>query len=226
MRSLWQFLEQELLLDSFDHFVAEAEVTRMDVAVDVMPLTPQSIIVSADRLRRGDIRTGNHGEVQSFKLGSNNSQRSYCIYDRDPEDNSLISTAPLTTRVEVRLRRIGKIHDLASVENPFEQLHVYSSVDPTRFAGNYTTTQKLFLATAHSQGLQSALQMLGRTETRRTYIQWLDQEFAVGWFDADSIWSGYPAAMDALCLDLVEEAIPEPPRPRRRRRRLAISNEH
>lgn len=225
MRSLWQFLE-ELLLDSFDLFLREAAVTRMDLAVDVMPLTPHSIIVSADGLRRGDIRTGDFGEVQSFKLGSNGSNRSYCIYDKDPEDNSRISRTPLTTRVEVRLRGLGKIRDLRSIDNPFQQLHVYGSLDPTGMRERFTTKQKLFVIAANSLGLQPALQILGRTETRRRYIEWLDQELAVGWFDSESIWSGYPAALDALCLDFLEQAIPEPPRPRRRRRLLAISNEH
>jgi hypothetical protein len=224
MHSLWQFLEEYLLLDDFPRFLMEAEVTRMDVAVDVMPLSPQSIFVSATGLRRGDIRTGDHGEVQSFKLGSNNSDRSYCIYDRDPDDNSQIYRTPFTTRFEARLRRLGNLSDVVSVDNPFQHLHVHGSVDPTRFRPGYSTTQKLFLAAANSVGLQAALQILGRTETRRNYIEWLDRELSVGWFDAESIWAGYPAALEALCLNLVEEVIPDPPRRRRRRRSSTLTS--
>lgn len=213
VQNIWLFLQQNLLMEGFDFFLESAWVTRIDLATDVCPLSPQSLMVFATRLHRGDIRTGRRGEIQSFSLGSNHSDISFCIYDRDPEDNSLISTAPYTTRIEARMRRPCYLRDLHSLENPFTRLHVYETVDAMRMR-NYPVNKKLFLDSVSLRGLQGAIGLLDRYETRQNYIAWLDEESETEWFDTDAIWQGYTAAVDALCLP-----ISRPINRRRRRRR-------
>ena len=214
--NLWQFIQENIAIEDFDYFLDTAEITRIDLACDIYPLSPDSLMVFATHLHKGDIRTGPGGKIQSFVLGSNHSALSYCIYDRDPEDRSLISPTPYTTRIEARLRRPCRIRDLHALNSPFMKLHVYGTVNPESIS-RYPLNRRLFLDSAARRGLQGALRYLQRHETQQNYIAWLEQECTTDWFDSNQIWLGFPAAYNALRIPISPPR--EPGRRRRRRRR-------
>ncbi|MGV7234948.1 MAG: hypothetical protein ACQ9ET_01715 [Nitrosomonadaceae bacterium] len=209
---LWEALE-ELLSTEYEPFLNNALVTRTDTAVDITPLSPESIWVEVRGLQRGNTRTGQRGEVQSYELGSRRSDLYFCIYNRNPEDGHRISSDPYITRLEARTKPRCTLRELRSISNPFSRLNVVNAVDPDTLEQEHFR-YIFFLDSVVRRGLQGALRRIPRYETRESYRQWICDRLCTDWFRPDLIWEDKQQMLDVLSL---------PPalttRRRRRRRR-------
>lgn len=193
---LWEILEQ-ILVNEYECFLEEAIVTRIDVAVDVEEITPDSIWVEARNLHHGDIKTGDLGEIQTMMLGARGSNTHFCIYSRNAE-NQQQSTSTNITRIEVRLRPRCSLIELQSItNNPFLRLTVVNAIDPV-ILDIIPDRYKLFLDSARLRGLQGALRILSRSETRNAYRDWITENLCTDWFYPDEIWNGYSRALRIL----------------------------
>lgn len=221
-RMIWLRL-LDILGDNLEDFLREAIVTRFDLAIDASPLKPYSILVDVTRLRKQKSIYGDRGELQSLQIGNRGSALSFFIYDKDPDTGIAASRIPDTTRIEARVKPQLNINELDQIEPIFDRLNVYCSTDPAALTGYSNTRQRINFALAQERGLQVVLQMLGRTENRNRFRNWLDDWAATDWYDPADIWSTYPEALAKLAIpEDVNQVLlyaSEPTRRRRRRRR-------
>ena len=203
-RFLWATLEY-FLLDDYQFFIDSAVVTRIDFAVDVTPMTLESIWVKGDSLRFSRPMIGDKGEMQSIYLGTRRSAKSFCIYNRNPETLDRISSDPFNMRIEARRKPKCTIHELQGISNPFERLTVIKAVDPIELS-NAPDKYALFLDSVKLRGLQGALARIRRYETRGRYSTWVEEHLLpVDWFDPETIWNGYSNAYESLALPYLLE---------------------
>lgn len=201
---LWGFLEI-LLADEYEPFLNAATVTRMDIAVDVSPMTPDAIWIESTHLTKGGIRTGGYGalhsveyaHVQTINLGDRGSRTSFCIYCRNPDTGKRISTNPFVTRIEARVKPRCTLRRLWNIPNPFDRLTVVRSIDAVEL-NSATDMQRLFIASCRSNGLQGAHRLIRNYRTRTRMKNWINQNIAENWFDPVQIWSGYTQSLRIL----------------------------
>jgi hypothetical protein len=199
-RQLWTILE-ELLAVEYEYFLAYATVSRLDLAVDVSPLTPDAIWVEAEGLHRGDIRTGRGGRIETYYLGSRESNRYFCIYNRNPDDGQKISSDKLITRIETRLETNCTLAELGDRnENPFSRLTIAHAFETE--SGDIPWQYRQFIDSIRVRGLQGALRLIPRYEIRRRYKSWIQDNLRTEWFNPDEVFAGYREALDILALPM------------------------
>ena len=196
----WQVM-REILIDDFDPFIFQAIITRIDLSIDIYPLTVDAILVSARRMRFSDHRCGNHGLLESLRLGSRHSALSFLIYQRRPADSRRVSHNPFTTRLEATIKPRITLHELHSTHlpNPFSRLLIVNNVNPVELSGT-SYQYKWLLDSARLRALQSALLLIDSDRTRNKYRRWLIQNLQTDWFNADAIWREYDSAISVLGL--------------------------
>lgn len=207
---VWELLHRLLLDENFQTFVSRAHVTRIDLAVDVSPLTPNQIWVSAPRLINVKHVFGRRGSLRTMILGSRRGRKRISIYNRDEDEEEMATDDLSTTRFEVRLRFGMELRALQTLANPFDGIQVcwVSYDDPS----DLNLNERLFLDSVRHRGAHAALQLVGdRWETRQRYRDLLYERFNFAPWRPASIWRGWERALAHVAI---------PGRPARRRRRL------
>lgn len=213
MFEFWDALELILLMEMED-FIEEATVSRLDLAFDASPLSPNSFEVFANNLHLGDRRTGARGETTSFYLGSRKSDLHFCIYNRDEYTRERVANNHGTTRFEARIKPHVPLRELHRVQNPFTKLKVIRAL-PQSVINELSTRHRMFWGAVQFHGLQGAKSLITRHETRTSYINHFEQLFTPEWYVPRELWRGYIPALNELRLDHIGVSI----QPRRRRRR-------
>lgn len=223
---LWEVLNT-ILLDEFESLLYEACVTRIDFAVDLTPIAPDSLLYRARDLSLSTIRTGRNGESESITFGSRKGLF-FSIYNRDPITRDPVpqSGCGSTTRLEAQIRDRFSLRELRSgaIPNPFRKLFIYGAIDDSCYR-RLPYKYHHFLDSIRFRGLHGALRRVRNRKTRSELENMLADFLQLDWFDAEHIWRGSHSAIEELFPNINQHIFQRmlfsnetPWRPRRRRR--------
>ena len=166
---------------SLDHAMDMGKVSYLEIARDFFGVDKQDLLPWTAHAKKGDIwQKGN--EKGSIYVGSKDSPRQFCIYDKRLQ---LIAKGqhcphPSLVRVETRLRQPDVLaRDLDQLEDPFQALHV-ASLSKARALSKEKQWQ-LFIQNASSNGASMAFSELSK-HYRKIYRERLT-ECAVKWWN-------------------------------------------
>ena len=166
---------------SLDHAMDMGKISYLEIARDFVGVDKQDLLPWTAHTKKGDIwQKGN--EKGSIYVGSKDSPRQFCIYDKRLQ---LIAKGqhcphPSLVRVETRLRQPDVLaRDLDQLEDPFQALHV-ASLSKARALSKEKQWQ-LFIQNASSNGASMAFSELSK-HYRKIYRERLT-ECAVKWWN-------------------------------------------
>ena len=166
---------------SLDHAMDMGKVSYLEIARDFVGVDKQDLLPWTAHTKKGDIwQKGN--EKGSIYVGSKDSPRQFCIYDKRLQ---LIAKGqhcphPSLVRVETRLRHPDVLaRDLDQLKDPFQALHV-ASLSKARALSKEKQWQ-LFIQNASSNGASMAFSELSK-HYRKIYRERLT-ECAVKWWN-------------------------------------------
>jgi hypothetical protein len=213
-RYVWDQLEI-LLGDDYQHYTQTATVTRIDIAIDVSPMTPNEIWTSAHRFRTSKLIFGDGGDIRTVNYGSRRGNLMFSIYNRHDEDRGEGTTDPCTTRFEARLFNPCTLPELHSIANPFERLRVYTASrnDPV----GVNVHDRFFLDSVRLRGAHAALQSIRHPATKERYRNLLHDHYNFRYWRLASVWTGYTRSLWHIALPFVQETTRVRVRPKQTR---------
>ena len=172
-----------------DH-LAEAIITRLDIALDIRGRRPSELIIFAGGFGKfGTVNNNHSGEIETLYFGHSEGNRSLCIYDKQAEQREKYGNHILpTTRIEARLRRRMPPIELRSLHSPFNIVHITDGQDlpdSTRLP----TDIRFILAYIQRHGTGLTLRVFDRPSERRQWRRRLLELSEAEWWDHDAIWN-------------------------------------
>ena len=168
---------------SLDHARDEGKISYLEIARDFVGVEKESILPWTSHSRKGDIfKDHKQGTNGAIYIGSKDSPRQFCIYDKRLQ---LIAKGqhcphPSLVRVEARLRHPGILaKDLGQLEDPFQALHI-ASLSKARALSKEKQWQS-FIQNASNDGAAKAFSELSK-HYRKIYRERLT-ECAVKWWN-------------------------------------------
>ena len=165
---------------SLDHAMDMGKVSYLEIARDFVGVDKQDLLPWTAHTKKGDIwQKGN--EKGSIYVGSKDSPRQFCIYDKRLQLIAKGQHCPHQSlvRVEARLRNTGILaRDLDQIEDPFQALHI-ASLSKARALSKEKQWQ-LFIQDASNNGTSMAFPKLSK-HYRKIYREQLF-ECAVKWW--------------------------------------------
>ena len=166
-----------------DHAKDTGKVSYLEIARDFVGVEKESILPWTSHSRKGDIfKDHKQGTNGAIYIGSKDSPRQFCIYDKRLQ---LIAKGqhcphPSLVRVEARLRHPGILaKDLGQLEDPFQALHI-ASLSKAR-ALSKEKQWRNFIQGASNDGAAKAFSELSK-HYRKIYRERLT-ECAVKWWN-------------------------------------------
>lgn len=183
-----------------------AKVTYLELAVDYLNKTNAEYLPHSAKARRSFVYQEKAGLKGSQYVGSLDSVRRFCFYDKARQLKEKHGGSPFhkLVRVEARLKKTGlKACELfEKLKNPFPHLELLSLQTLRIAAGDVAWSE--FLDACEVQGVALSLWACDE-ETRAVYKARL-QAAKVEWWDAAKVWEGWPKAFTAIlpsdCLPL------------------------
>ena len=168
---------------SLDHARDEGKISYLEIARDFVGVEKESILPWTSHSRKGDIfKDHKQGTNGAIYIGSKDSPRQFCIYDKRLQ---LIAKGqhcphPSLVRVEARLRHPGILaKDLGQLEDPFQALHI-ASLSKARALSKEKQWQS-FIQNASNNTASTAFSELSK-HYRKIYRERLT-ECAVKWWN-------------------------------------------
>lgn len=168
---------------SLDHAMDTGKVSYLEIARDFVGVEKESILPWTSHSRKGDIfKDHKQGTNGAIYIGSKDSPRQFCIYDKRLQ---LIAKGqhcphPSLVRVEARLRHPGILaKDLGQLEDPFQALHI-ASLSKARALSKEKQWQS-FIQNASNNTASTAFSELSK-HYRKIYRERLT-ECAVKWWN-------------------------------------------
>ena len=166
-----------------DHARDEGKISYLEIARDFVGVEKESILPWTSHSRKGDIfKDHKQGTNGAIYIGSKDSPRQFCIYDKRLQ---LIAKGqhcphPSLVRVEARLRHPGILaKDLGQLEDPFQALHI-ASLSKARALSKEKQWQS-FIQNASNNTASTAFSELSK-HYRKIYRERLT-ECAVKWWN-------------------------------------------
>ena len=181
--------------DGWFYILENGRVSRIDIAIDLSGmrmddflLLPQQGIVYQRFLSNGHLKT-----VYLGAPGSNQTR----IYSKSAEQKAKgLIVSQSAVRVERTLRNQHlKVHELIILKNPFDKLTFVTPM-PSPPPGENEGKWSSFLDSVQVRGLSPALASL--PEKRRSRYRKHLKQNPTSWWNPDTIWKNWPAALDVL----------------------------
>jgi len=171
----------------------EANITRMDVAIDYINIKPSDIMVKAKGLSVATTFCNGAGNIETHYLGSKKSAVRYCIYDKTKQmlDNYGKNIGGQYTRIEVQIS--GKSLQQLAELNPFKALQIFWAPAPI---GVKDYEWGFFLHFAQTYTLQAALRMIPKQD-RKPY-QDRAKELVSDWWEPKTLLPVYKKQLQEL----------------------------
>jgi hypothetical protein len=191
-----------------DHLLEHGKVTRMDLAVDVGPISFADVGLAVSKTQVSQAFWGADGALETLYWGA---AKNFVVYDKLRESTPLHMVPkddppPTMLRFEARYKPSGlALHELPEVPNLFSRFRVcgWPGFSEVTDADKFWVT--MFMDSGRQRGITAALKLLPPTE--RKQMQRRLEKHATEFWDAESIWAGY-AAVAAQILNLCEPASP------------------
>lgn len=172
-----------------DH-LAEAIITRLDIALDIRGRRPSELIIFAGGFGKfGTVNNNHSSEIETNYFGHSEGKRSFCIYDKQAEQREKHGNLiPPTTRCEVRLRRRMPPIELCSLHSPFNMVRIidgHNLPDPTQIS----MTVNFLLSHIRIYGTGATLRAIDSPPIRRQYRRRLLELGEAEWWDHNAIWT-------------------------------------
>ena len=192
---------------------SEANITRIDFAVDVWGQRIDSLCVARADTTVASCSYSKDGRIQTQYLGSPNSALRFAVYDKQAQSGC----GTVRTRIEARLKQRLTFDALRFIRNPFELILIREAqqllIESDR---NSQHIKRWFLSSCLTQGLQATLAQIRNPKTRSSWRNQLVLLDDPEWWSPGDLWAdGLPSAIAKL------ELWPSPNR-RRRFRELQI----
>lgn len=127
-------------------------------------------------------------------LGSENSNRSFCCYDKSKQQEYKGVYAEETLRIEAKLQG-GKaflLADVCSIPSPFGSLLI---IDRGALKKCIHPLVQQFKSRANVPGTSPQVAYLHTPSTQRGCLQKALRELQPTWWAAEKIWAGFPASL-------------------------------
>lgn len=175
-----------------------AKVTYLELAIDCLNKNNADYLPHSAKARRSYVYPEKSGYKGSQYVGSLDSERRFCFYDKARQLKEKQGGSPFhkLVRMEARLKKTGlKVFELyEELKNPFEHLELLS-LQCLREAAE-DVEWSAFLDACESQGIALSLWACDE-ETRALYKNRL-QAAKVQWWDPAKAWKGWPEAFRSL----------------------------
>jgi hypothetical protein len=199
MREVRRFLD-DVLPGGYGALMGHGICTRIDTTVDVTGAAVDDLLLLYPHFSK----TSGHyksGRTETFYLGTRESPKHLCIYDKHAEvsreNRKRLKKDPVplnpTTRIEVRIRAKRSVSAMLDFPNPFAALKVASF---ERVSAKHERYWRLFLEAARSKGAQDAILMLPRQDRPR--FKKLLATGACEWWHPDKLWQQWPTVLAGI----------------------------
>ena len=180
---------------SYVELMNRAIVNRIDLTVDVLNVPVDRLYFYRKGISYSNVITKSG---RTIKLGDDNSERQFCIYDKIAEikhknskkTKKIKEVIPPfdVVRIEYRARlKKARFETLYAELNPFSKLSVWKF--PAE-AWSKSSLNKLILKLAKYEGLQSPLLLVKKTEKKQ--FEECSKSFLCEFWKPDEIWAGLP----------------------------------
>lgn len=208
-RAAFMRLLRDWLGDSFSAEMQDANITRIDLAVDVESLDINNIGVSRADTTVISTNYGRDGLMQSLYLGAKNTDLRFVIYDKRAERGGLIVPRQVAlTRFEARIKHRMKVSELFDFPNPFARLTVREFLSmEVNVARNSQHVWRWFVDTCKWRGAEAAIDLIRNSRTRAAWHRKFVERDRPRWWSPNEIWSGLRSAIDDVGVFRVERHI-------------------
>lgn len=183
---------------SYEELFASANVSYIEIAHDFLNKDTAFYLPYHPAFRNSKFHKNSDGSNGSAYLGSEQSSKRYCVYDKAKKllETQSKSNLKIRMRVEVRLRKTGlkPINLVDGLENPFqglELLDIQKLMDLSEEAAWVD-----FVQACCCVGTACALKQCNK-KLRKIYKSRL-QSAKVGWWNANQWWGKWPSAVAAI----------------------------
>jgi len=200
---LLQMLFASMEVDRFVHLMRNATVTRIDVAADIIGISPKGLLIQVPNKTITYGHYGPDGEVETIRCGADNSRLSVQMYNKTLQLQCRgVHTAARRTRIEAKVKRQFTLGDIYSISNPLAGVMVYSVLKAQRELDLTDRELPWFIDSCILRGIPGALQHLPSRRTRGRYLRALACAELSCW-DTERLWSGFPECVERVLTVLV-----------------------
>jgi hypothetical protein len=176
----------------------KGRVKRVDVAVDVAPLSFADVGIHVSGQQLSSAHWGGDGVLETGYWGAN---KGFCVYDKLRERHPVHEVpkdgpAPTTLRFEARLKPDTAFHSLEVLANPFERIVVAAWVGFSDTSDSECWWLPMFLDSVRQRGTTAALKLL--PQTQRKFIARRLEKCRVDFWDPATIWERWPIVVQHL----------------------------
>lgn len=191
---------QEWFGDALDTEIANANITRIDIATDIRGLNIDRII--ATRLDTSVMSTGygRDGLTQTVYLGGKNTDLRFVIYDKRAQQRGRVTERQRAlTRIEARIKQRLTFDTLLAYPNPFQRLTLSEIRQlEVRQPGNSSHQWDWFVDSCKQRGGEAALNLIQNSRTRRNWFNKVVHREPPTWWQPDTLWEGLRNAIDQI----------------------------
>lgn len=180
-------------------YLQDANVSRIDIAIDITPVSLDTIWITAPRFRVSKLYNGSGGKLESITLGSNQSDSQIKLYNKEAEQQSrgIPITQSDTARIEYRVSRGIPINKLYELENVLTQISLIHAIDPHTLP-LHENEYIYFLDSVRYRGLHAALGLINGARSRRNMRLKLEELSSFDWWEPEEMWQRYDSAINNL----------------------------
>lgn len=191
---------QYVLHEWQERLISEGTVTRIDMAIDYLGVTPDDFIANVDQMKGRGLYTGadKRRSTESIYFGKTKSSQ-VCVYDVGRLARLKKETAPKgqRTRFEWRYGQGVKASALANLPNHKKLGKLWSRVtvyqpDPTAYPG-VRSNYELFQNACQTRGYSRALEML--SDQDRGQVEAYMEAGVAPWWKANENWEHWDRAL-------------------------------
>jgi hypothetical protein len=177
-------------------YIRAARVSRVDVAIDIHGTKISELAIYSPRHQKSMVAFGRWGDIETMYIGAKRSGKQVVVYDkaRQLREKQRVNVVEECTRFETRVKTYVSVRELAGLKNPFAGIEVFNC--PTDFPELAPNYRQMFCDSVSLRGLQTVLRML--TRPMRRAIMTALAEHRCSYWEAEKLWSGWGAAVEAL----------------------------
>jgi hypothetical protein len=172
------------LPDGESDLLAQAFVTRIDLAVDVPGIRCSQLAAQrTSNHKNAQVFVGPKGEVNSIRIGARGSSAKIGtflrVYDKPLPDFD----GEMGVRAEIELSRSGFLAGVHQIDNPFAKFRLYQfppDVDQGLFA--------CFVSAAREKGVKRAMALLSNAKNHAAEFQAIVDQCSAPWWNPDPLW--------------------------------------
>lgn len=194
---------QEILAAFLDEFsysklYQSSNVSYLEIAADVLFRPDKSFIPIGRQINRSHVYVGKKGVLGTVYLGSPNSSKRFCIYNKAKKLTEMGADPKFhtRTRIEARLRKtkLSPVELVDNLKNPFDSLEI-ADLEAAK-GGLDEPGWPQFLERCVQVGSAQALAKCVKKQ-RKQYVTALSAA-KVNWWSASFVWGGWAKALEAI----------------------------